>query len=77
MVAHHSTRMSTALNAILIHAAELLESEAAIIRECHTVDGEWFSEEDEPARVAYQDMMETARDLRELARANTDTAACS
>jgi hypothetical protein len=65
--------MSTDSNAILIHAAELLESEAGIILQCHTVDGQWFSEAEEPARVAYQDMMSTACGLRELAAATCPT----
>jgi hypothetical protein len=49
---------------VAIHAAELLEKEATGIMECHTLDGDWGRHKG--AKADYEDMIQTARQLRSL-----------
>lgn len=54
---------------LALRAAYLLEREAAALRECHTVRGEWFSADpvDVSANADYDEMMATAAELRRCA----------
>lgn len=49
---------------ILRHAAELLETDAEVLKACSTVDGDWGAEVE--AKADYEDMKRTARELRTL-----------
>ena len=53
---------------IITRAAELLEAEAAALKECHTIDGQWRDEpeEENEARFEHDEMIEIATDLRGL-----------
>jgi hypothetical protein len=49
-------------------AADILEREAAALKESHTVNGMWGSDKcDKDARAEYDEMMEIAKDLRAAA----------
>lgn len=48
---------------LAMRAAQLLEREAAALRECHTIKGEW-SNEDAPVEADYHEMMSVALELR-------------
>ena len=52
---------------IMVHAAVLLEKEAKSMKSCHTMRGRWSVDEPE-VKAAYDDLVETARQLRALNR---------
>lgn len=51
---------------ILNDAATVLEAEAMLLHETHTVDGEW-SDDEEDARANYEHWLELADALRRMA----------
>jgi len=50
---------------IITRAAELLEEQAAALKDCSTVDGEWPAYESE-AHEEYTGLISAAQDLRDL-----------
>lgn len=54
---------------VLTHAADLLDIEADVLRESHTVRGRWGTDPtDRTAKAIYDDLTGTAKRLRRLAR---------
>lgn len=50
---------------VITRGADLLEEQAAALKDCSTVDGEWPAYESE-AHEAYTGLISAARDLRDL-----------
>lgn len=57
--------MST-LQLLLVETADIIERNAAALRECHAIDGEWCESEPE-VKAAYETEMDNVRRLREAA----------
>lgn len=62
---HLAIPLALRARGIIARAAELIEEQAASLKECSTIDGEWPVYESE-AHEMYTGLISAARDLRDL-----------